>query len=172
MKVKHVPAAPDSLEYVETAQRTVPLVPGSQDDCCARMLDRTDLVSRDEAATWLTFLRGLGLVERGQTGYSRVRREPDRDYLREAFRDGVFGAEAVRDALADADRPLTADEAFERVRDAIPEWERHKNPITWVDVWTETVGNVLDWLVLLGLAETTEEGYVAGESRRLNDDYG
>lgn len=163
MKVKHVPAAPDDLAFVETAQRAVPLVPDTQDDCCARLLDRTDLVSRDEAATWLTFLRGLGLVERGPSGYSRVRREPDPEDLREAFRDGVFGAEEVLDALRDADRPLTAAETFERVRDAIPEWERHKNPTTWTDVWTETVTHELDWFVLLGLADRVDDGYVADD---------
>ena len=163
MKVKHVPAAPDDLAFVETAHRAVPLVPDSQDDCCARLLDRTDLVARDAAATWLTFLRGLGLVERGPSGYSRVRREPDTEFLREAFRDGVFGAEDVLGVLRDADRPLTAAETFERVRDAIPEWERHKNPNTWTDVWTETVANELDWLVLLELAERRDDGYVGRE---------
>lgn len=163
MKVKHVPAAPDDLAFVETAQRAVPLVPDSQDDCCARLLDRTDLVARDDAATWLTFLRGLGLVERGQSGYSRVRREPDPEFLREAFLEGVFGSGPLLDALADADEPLTADEAFERVRDAIPEWERHKNPHTWTDVWTETVAHELDWLVLLGLAAERDGGYVAAD---------
>jgi hypothetical protein len=160
VKVKHVPAAPDDLAFVEDAQRAVPLVPDSQDDCCARILDRTDLVSRDEAATWLTFLRGLGLVERGPSGYSRVRREPDPEFLREAFRDGVFGVDAVLAVLRDADEPLGPSETFERVRDAIPEWERHKNPNTWTDVWTETVGHELDWLVRLGLAHRVDDGYV------------
>ncbi|MFD1646338.1 hypothetical protein [Haloarchaeobius litoreus] len=163
MKVKHVPAAPDDLAFVEDAQRAVPLVPDSQDDCCARILDRTDLVARDEAATWLTFLRGLGLVERGQSGYSRVRREPDPEFLREAFLTGVFGTEDVLGVLRDADEPLTAAATFERVRDAIPEWERHKNPNTWTDIWTETVENELDWLVLLGLAAERDGGYVAAD---------
>jgi hypothetical protein len=160
VRVKHVPAAPDDLAFVEDAQRAVPLVPDSQDDCCARILERTDLVSRDEAATWLTFLRGLGLVERGPSGYSRIRRDPDPEFLREAFLTGVFGAEDVLDTLRDAGEPRTPPETFERVRDAIPEWERHKNPNTWTDVWTETVGHELDWLVRLGLADRVDDGYV------------
>jgi hypothetical protein len=117
VRVKHVPAAPDDLAFVEDAQRAVPLVPDSQDDCCARILERTDLVSRDEAATWLTFLRGLGLVERGPSGYSRIRRDPDPEFLREAFLTGVFGAEDVLDTLRDAGEPRTPPETFERVRD-------------------------------------------------------
>ncbi|WP_435346141.1 hypothetical protein [Haloarchaeobius sp. HRN-SO-5] len=161
MKVKHVPAAPDSLDFVAVAQRAVPLVPGSQDDCCARLLDRTDLVSRDQAATWLTFLRGLGLVERGELGYTRVRRDPDPAYLRTAFLDGVFGADDVLDLLRSADEPLPVDAVFERYRDNVPQWERHKNPNTWVDVWAETVEHELDWLVRLGLAEETDGGYRA-----------
>ncbi|WP_440989209.1 hypothetical protein [Haloarchaeobius baliensis] len=164
MRVKHVPAAPDDLAFVADAQRAVPLVPDSQDDCCARLLERTDLVARDDAATWLTFLRGLGLVERGPSGYSRVRREPDTEFLREAFLAGVFGAEDVLGVLRDADRPLTAAETFERVRDAIPEWERHKNPNTWTDIWTQTVTNELDWLVRLGLADRVDGGYVVAEA--------
>jgi hypothetical protein len=159
VKVKHVPPAPDSLDFVGTAQRAVPLVPGSQDDCCARLLDRSDLVSRDQAATWLTFLRGLGLVDRGTVGYARVRRDPDPDYLRTAFLEGVFGAADVLAVLESADEPLSVDAVFERFRATVPQWERHKNPNTWVDVWTETVGHELDWLVLLGLVEATADGY-------------
>ncbi|WP_435319081.1 hypothetical protein [Haloarchaeobius sp. TZWSO28] len=161
MKFKHVPPAPDSLDFVETAQRAVPLVPGSEDDCCARMLQRTDLVSRDQAATWLTFLRGVGLAKEGQSGFTRIRQEPTREHLQTAFLEGVFGANDVLDILRAADEPLPADEVFARYRDDVPQWERHKNPNTWEEVWTEKVEYELDWLVLLDLAEKTDDGYRA-----------
>ncbi|WP_439027083.1 hypothetical protein [Haloarchaeobius sp. DT45] len=159
MKFKHVPAAPESLDFVETAQRAVPLVPGSEDDCCARMLQRTDLVARDEAATWLTFLRGLGLAREGESGFTRIRKEPTREYLREAFLEGVFGASDVLEILEEADGPLSADAVFDRYRENVPQWERHKNPGTWENVWTEKIEHELDWLVLLDLAVRTDDGY-------------
>ncbi|WP_267640304.1 hypothetical protein [Haloarchaeobius amylolyticus] len=161
MKFKHVPPAPDSLDFVETAQRAVPLVPGSEDDCCARMLQRTDLVSRDQAATWLTFLRAVGLAEEGPSGFSRIRQEPTREHLQEAFLAGVFGAEDVLTILREADEPLTADAVFERYREQVPQWERHKNPNTWEEVWSEKVEFELGWLALLDLAERTDDGYRA-----------
>jgi len=63
MKFKFVPEAPADLGFVADAQRAVPLVPGREDDCCARLTRRLDLPSRDVARTWLTFLRALRLVE-------------------------------------------------------------------------------------------------------------
>ncbi|WP_132059735.1 helix-turn-helix domain-containing protein [Halorussus amylolyticus] len=161
MRFKLVPEPPETLDFVADAQRAVPLVPGSEDDCCARLLSRTDLPSRDAARTWLTFLRALGLAEEGPSGFSRIRRDPDPEYLRERFRDHVFGAPAVLSTLADADRPLSADEVFEQFRDEVPTWEHHKNPNSWQEIWGERVGHVLDWCVLLGLAEKSEDGYRA-----------
>ncbi|WP_435359076.1 hypothetical protein [Haloarchaeobius sp. DFWS5] len=165
MKVKHVPAAPDSLDFVESAQRAVPLVPGSEDDCCARLIDRTDIVARDDAATWLTFMRGLGLAEEGERGFSRIRREPTADYLREAIVEGIFGVADVLEILREADDagdgPLSLDSVFDRFEDTVPRWERHKHPNDWRHVWTEKVEHELDWLVLLDLAEKTDDGYRA-----------
>ncbi|WP_435333492.1 hypothetical protein [Haloarchaeobius sp. TZWWS8] len=161
MKVKLVPRAPDSLETVATVQKAVPLVPGSEDDCCARVLDRTEVVGRDEAAKWLTFLKGLGLAREGSNGFSRIRTDPTTDSLREAFLDGVFGAEDVLSVLQEADRPLGADEVFARFEDTVPQWERHKHPNSWDDVWSERVERLLDWLVLLELAVRTDAGYRA-----------
>ncbi|SFK72975.1 hypothetical protein SAMN04487950_0807 [Halogranum rubrum] len=157
MRFKLVPAAPADLSFVADAQRAVPLVPGSEDDCCARLMRRLDLPSRDVARTWLTFLRALELVEETPSGFKRRRVDPTDSHLREAFRRRVFGAEEVLAALGEADGPLTAEEAFEQFRERVPVWEHHKNPQTWEELWTERVGDLLEWLVLLDLAEQVEE---------------
>ena len=161
MQFKLVPEPPADPDFVADAQRAVPLVPGSEDDCCARMLDRTDLTSRDEARTWLTFLRALGLAEEKSAGFARARQDPDREYLREQFRENVFGVPAMLDILAEAKEPLSADEVFEAFRDEVPTWERHKNPNSWEDIWRERVEYLLEWCVLVGLAEKMDGEYVA-----------
>ena len=161
MQFKLVPEPPESLDFVAEAQRAVPLVPGSEDDCCARLLDRTDLPSRDSARTWLTFLRALGLAEETSSGFARVRRDPDPEYLGEQFRENVFGVPALLETLSEAAEPLSADEAFAEFRDEVPTWEHHKNPNSWEEIWGERVEYLLDWAALLGLAEAVDETYVA-----------
>ncbi|WP_227353710.1 hypothetical protein [Haladaptatus salinisoli] len=158
MKFKLVPEAPDDLALLADAQRAVPLVPGTEDDCCARLMERLDFPSRDVARTWLTFLRALGLAEETQSGFVRVRRDVDRDELADAFETRVYGVSAVLDRLDDSD-PLSTEAAFEEFRGEIPTWERHKDPSRVEDVWRERVENLLDWAVLFGLAERTDEGY-------------
>ncbi|WP_135824230.1 hypothetical protein [Halorussus ruber] len=161
MQFKLVPEPPESLAFVEEAQRAVPLVPGSEDDCCARMLDRTDLQSRDQARTWLTFLRALGLAEEKSSGSARIRRDPEPAYLREQFRENVFGVPALLEILAEAEEALSAEEVFEEFKGAVPTWEHHKNPNSWQEIWGERVEYLLDWAVLLGLAEEVDGGYAA-----------
>jgi len=158
MQFKVVPDPPDSLDFVADARRAVPLVPGSEADCCARLMDRTGLSARDAAREWLTFLRALGLVEVGDRGFARTRGDSDREALADAFRERVYAAEDVLAALRAADEPLHAAVVFERVRDRVPQWERNRYA-DWEDVWTERVRRILDWAVLLGLAERTDEGY-------------
>lgn len=157
MRLKPVPEPPDELDGVEEARRAVPLVPGSEDDCCARLMQRYGLDSRDEARTWLTFLRALGLVARGPSGFTRTREEMGREALAERFEEGVFGAREVLDALAEAGEPLDEEAVFERVEPAIPEWERHKN--AWREAWRERVRRLLDWAVLLRLVERVDGEY-------------
>lgn len=159
MQFKLVPEPPESLDFVADAQRAVPLVPGTESDCCARLLDRTDLPSRDSARTWLTFLRALGLAEEQSSGFTRTRREPDREFLREQFRENVFGVTALMGILDGADEPLSADEAFEWFRDEVPTWEHHKNPNSWQEIWRERVEYLLEWYVLLDLAEKVDGKY-------------
>ncbi len=158
MKFKLVPDAPDEFDFVAEAQRAVPLVPGTEDDCCARLTNRLDFPGRDVARTWLTFLRALELAEETQSGFARLRREPSRDEVAEAFQSRVYGVSTVLDVLEERGT-LSEEAAFEAFREEIPAWERHKNPSRVEEVWRERVGNMLEWAVLLGLAERTSEGY-------------
>ncbi|SEO27048.1 hypothetical protein SAMN04487948_101443 [Halogranum amylolyticum] len=160
MKFKLVPPAPDDLDVVADAQRAVPLVPGSEDDCCARLMRRLDLPSRDVARTWLTFLRALELAEETSSGFRRIRVDPTETQLRETFRRRVFGAEEVVTTLETAENPLTVDDVFETFAEHVPVWEHYKNPNEWEVVWRDRVGEILEWLVLLGSAERTDAGYV------------
>ena len=161
MRFKHVPPAPPSLDTVTAARRAIPLVPDPEADCCARLLDRLDLPSRDVARTWLTFLRALGLVERTDSGFRRTDADADPERLRSALLDRAFPAAETLAALRAADGPLAADEVFGRVRERVPRWERHRNPRRWEDVWRERVERLLGWLVLLDLAAREDGGYVA-----------
>ena len=151
MRFKPVPPAPETFEYVTRVQQAVPLVPGTEDDCCARLVDRLDLPDRDAARTWLTFLRALELAEETPSGYRRTDVEPTVGGCRAALLDRVFAADAVRDALA-SEGPLTAGAAFGAVRERVPTWERHRDT-EWTAVWRERVERLLDWLVLLDAAE-------------------
>lgn len=164
MQFKLVPEPPETLDVVADAQRAVPLVPGSENDCCARLLDRTDLTSRDEARTWLTFLRALGLAEEHASGFARTRRDPDREFLRERFREHVFGVDRLLEVLADAERPISADEAFEEFRGKVPTWEHHKNPNSWEEIWRERVEHLLEWAALLGLVERVDGKFAADDA--------
>ncbi|MFB6129649.1 MAG: hypothetical protein ABEJ28_02385 [Salinigranum sp.] len=176
MRFKPVPDPPDApdpsaaLDTVAAAQRAVPLVPGTQADCCGRLLRRCDFESRDVARTWLTFLRALELVEETDRGFRRLRVDPTLDRLRAAFGDRVFGAREVLDALAAAGDPLTLDDAFARVAARVPAWERHRNPRRWEGLWRDRTEAILGWLVSLGLAEEVDGGYVAIDDPGEADD--
>ncbi|WP_129112966.1 hypothetical protein [Halegenticoccus tardaugens] len=163
MRFKPVPEPPASLDAVATAQRAVPLVPGSADDCTRRLARRLDLPGRDAARTWLAFLRALELAERTPSGYRRVRIEPTPERLRDAFRRRVFGAEEALAALSAADEPRTADEAFEALRDRVPRWEHYRDPSGWEAAWRERTARLLTWLALLDLTEAVDGGYVASK---------
>lgn len=158
MRVKPVPEAPAELGVVAAAQRAVPLVPGSEADCCALIMDRLDLAGRDAARTWLTFLRGLGFVRETDRGFVRTREPVDRASLASGLTAGVFGARELRGAL-DAE-PLTPGEAFGVIRPLVPRWERARDP-GWEATWRERTDRLLEWLVLAGLAARAEGGYVA-----------
>ena len=160
-RFKPVPDAPDSLDALAAVQGAVPLVPGSEDDCCARLVRRCDLPDRDAARTWLTFLRALELAEETADGsYRRRRADPDPAALRESFREKVFGARELLDALGSSDDALDADAAFAALRGRVPRWERHRSA-SWEADWRDRTARLLAWAALLGLAERRDGGYVA-----------
>lgn len=152
-----------ALEAVLAARDALPLVPGSEDDCCARLMDRRGFERRDVARTWITFLRALELAEETDDGYRRRRGDVDRDDLARAARENVFGVEESLAVLAGADGPLTAEAVFERLRDRIPQWERHKQPREWAERWAGKVASLLQWCVLFGLLDERDGGYVVAD---------
>ncbi|MFC6940444.1 hypothetical protein ACFQE8_10810 [Salinirubellus sp. GCM10025818] len=158
MQYKVVPPAPDSLDALEAARRAVPLVPRSEDDCCARVMDRVGVPARDEAKEWLTFMRALGLVSEAERGYHRTRESAGRDRLARAFRERVYGAADLLSVL-DTEQTISAGEAFERFADSVPDWERQRHA-DWQQVWGERVERILDWAVLFGLADREGARYV------------
>ena len=166
-RFKLVPPAPASLDGIAEAQRAVPLVPGTEDDCCARLMRRLDLPSRDVARTWLTFLRALDLAAERESGFVRLSQDPTPEHLREAFLDRVYGAREVRDALDT--EPRNADAVFERFEERVPTWEHHKDPSEWRETWRGRVGRLLDWLVLLDLATPVDGGYVVADHGGATD---
>lgn len=157
---KPVPPAPDSLDRVAEVRGAVPLVPGSVDDCCARLMSRAEVPSQDDARTWLTFLVALELAEETDRGFARTREpaDPDRESLRAAFLEGVFGAREVVGILEAAAGPLDPDAVFERFRGDVPNWERMRTE-DWEREWRERIARLLGWAALLGLAEETGSGF-------------
>jgi len=162
VRFKLLPEVPKSLDAVADAQRAVPLVPASEDDCTARLLRRLDFPSRDVARTWLTFLRALELASETSSGFVRESTEPTPEHLRSAFERRIYGAREVLSAL-DADEPRTAEEVFADFEARVPVWETHRAAGDWRDVWRERVGRILNWAVLLDLAAERGNGYVGIE---------
>ena len=164
MQRKPVPPAPESLDALEAVRGAVPLVPQPEDDCCQRVVSRTDVPDRGTASAWLVFLAALGLATETDGTYARTTTGADldapdsgRDELAEAFESGVFLAADVVDALGDD--PQSPEDVFEQVRERVPRWERAKRE-NWEAFWTERVERRLDWAVLFGLAERTQDGFV------------
>ncbi|RLM57119.1 hypothetical protein DVK02_04810 [Halobellus sp. Atlit-31R] len=162
MRFKLLPDPPETIDVVADAQRAVPLVPGSEDDCCARLMRRLDFPSRDIARTWLTFLRALELASETPSGFVRESTEPTPEHLRAAFRGRVYGAREVLAAL-DTDAPRSVETVFDEFEDRVPVWETHRAAEDWRDVWRERVERILEWAVLLDLAAERDGGYVRAE---------
>ena len=157
MRVKPIPEPPGDLETVRRAQEAVPLVPGSEADCCGRLVDALDLPSRDVARTWLTFLRGLGFVREGAGGFVRTGVDVDREALARGLREGVFPARELLDVLGS--EPTSTEAAFDALEGSVPRWERAKDP-SWRETWRDRVGYLLEWFVLAGLARHEDGGFV------------
>ncbi len=159
MRFKVLPEPADAIEDVAAMQAAVPLVPDGETSCCARLMRRTDVASQDAAKEWLTFLRALELVEESEGEYRRLPHEADPERLRASFRERVYLAEAALSVLAEADDPVGVDAVFDRLSDRVPQWERHRHEDA-ADVWRERVRRLLEWAVVLGLADRVEDGYV------------
>ncbi len=162
MRFKLLPEPPESLDRVQEAQRAVPLVPGSEDDCCARLMRRVGFPARDVSRTWLTFLRALELARETDSGFVREGTDPTPAHLRDAFRRRVYGVSEVLASL-DADEPRTVTEVFAAFEERVPAWETHRAAEDWRDVWLERIERILGWAVLLDLAEERDGGYVRAE---------
>lgn len=166
MRFKPVPEPPSDLEAVAAILEAVPATAGAVDDCCAHLVAETRLEGRREAETWLVFLRALELVSAESAGYRRSRSESpsgdeppfdietDRARLRRAFRERVHGADAVLEALERADGPTSAAD----VRDEIPASERGSRSDRVEPEPIERVRRLLEWAVVLDLAERTADG--------------
>jgi len=159
MRYKVVPE-PVDIDLLFAARDAVPLVPGSVEDCCTRVVDRTDVPSRDDAREWLTFLQALGLVAETDRGFYRVREEPDRETLGGPFTTNVFGAREVTDVLAASDAPIPTETVFEEVRDLVPRWERDRH-VDWESEWLGRIERLLAWGVVLGVFEERDGRYTA-----------
>lgn len=157
MRSKVVPPVREVV-YLYEAAEAIPLVPGSVEDCCIRLRDRTDLASRDEARELLTFLEALGLVAEAERGFHRVREPPSKTALAEAFETEVFAVRESRGAVANAEGPLTAEAVFDQIRETVPRWERNHHP-DWEAVWLARVERLLEWSVAFDILDETGEGY-------------
>jgi hypothetical protein len=153
-KVAPPPRGVDALFAVRDA---LPLVPGSVEDCCTRIRDRTGVPSRDAAREWLTFCQALGLAAETDRGYHRTREEPATPVLADRLLEAVFPARELREVLV-ANGPLSAGEAFDRVREDVPRWERSRSS-EWESDWRERVDHLLGWFEVVGIAETGPDGY-------------
>jgi hypothetical protein len=159
VRYKIVPS-PASLDRLKATHGALPLVPGSVEDCCTRIRDRTAVASRDAAREWLTFLQALGLASETDRGVYRVRGDSDPETLSRAYLGNVFPAREVHGTLLEADGPLSVDAVFDGVRDSVPRWERSRHA-DWVSEWRGRIGAALDWAVAFGLARRTGDGYTA-----------
>jgi hypothetical protein len=159
VKFKLLPEPPASLDLVAEAQQAVPLVPGSEDDCCARLMRRVGFPARDVARTWLTFLRALQLASETDSGFVREQTDPTLEHIQAAFEHRVYGASEVLASL-DAEEPKSVDTVFEDFEERVPVWETHRAAEDWREVWHERVERILGWAVLLDLAVERDGEYV------------
>ncbi|EMA17215.1 MULTISPECIES: hypothetical protein [Haloarcula] len=155
MRYKVAPPA-RSHSFLESARDAIPLVPDSEADCCRAIQTATDVSDRETAQKYLVFLQALGLVAESDRGYYRTRTDPDRAALATAFEESVFGVDVLLAVLGS--EPVEAAAAFDALREEIPRWERERHT-DWEAVWQERTANLLEWAVILGLAEKTDDGY-------------
>ena len=164
MRFKVAPE-PRDLAFLGSARRAVPLVPGTVEDCCSRLVERTDVASREDAREYLTFLRALELVEETPRGYRRRRADVERTALADAFERRVFGAREVLDAVREANGNggTTVEEAFDALREHVPRWERDRYA-DWEREWRERARRLLAWAATFGLVVREDGTFRSAES--------
>jgi len=156
VRYKIVPPVRDRA-FLAAAQRAVPLVPGTVEDCCLRIVDETTAPSRDAAREYLTFLQALELVEETSRGFKRRQVDVEAVDLGDAFERRVFGARELLAALRETGSS-TPEEAFEEMRGHVPRWERDRRT-DWEAEWRERTERLLDWGVTFGLAASDGHRY-------------
>ncbi|WP_343063111.1 hypothetical protein [Halosimplex rubrum] len=147
--------------FLDAAQRAVPLVPGTVEDCCLRIVDETAAPSRDAAREYLTFLEALELVTETSRGFERRRVDAAEADLGDAFERRVFGASELLDALRAAES-LTVADAFDELREHVPRWERDRRT-DWEAEWRERTERLLGWCVTFELATRDGDWYRSTE---------
>jgi len=169
MRIKPVPDPPAAVDDLRELQRAVPLVPGSTDDCCARLRDRCGLADRRVANDWLAFLRALGLVRETSRGFVRTDAEPTPELVREGLREGVLLVPEALAALREATRedPLTPDALFEATRGSIPRHDRARDP-EWEATWRDRAARLLAWLALVDLARRVPDDGKGGSDEETD----
>ena len=158
MRYKVAPP-PRSVSFLAAVRGAVPLVPETESDCCLAIQRATDVSGRERAREYLTFTRALRLVTENSRGYHRTLEPLETARLASAFRERVFlGRELVETVGTE---PKSPEDAFDAVRDAVPRWERERQP-DWEREWRDRVDRLLEWAVVLGLVERVEGGYRTG----------
>lgn len=161
VRTKIVPPARDAA-FLLSVSDALPRVPGSVEDCCSRIRDRTDVPSRDVAREYLTFCEALGLAAATDGEYYRPRDPPDDGEVAAAFVEGVLGAREVLDAFEESSGSV--DDAFAVVEPLVPRWERERTA-DWEATWRERTERLCEWAAAFGLVERVDEGYRATERK-------
>ncbi|MWV38248.1 hypothetical protein [Natrialba sp. INN-245] len=163
MRFKPVPEPPEGLEAVAGVAAAVPAesdATASDADCCSRLVERADVEGREAAATWLTFLRALELVETERDTYRRTANDVDPESLRTTFRSRVRDVPTVLEVLEDSSTGLEVATVTRRVRDRSTErtvGRSHREPDDCAR-WAERVERLLEWATLFGLVDRTADG--------------
>lgn len=160
MRFKVVPPV-RSRAFIREAHWSLPLVPSSENDCCALLMNH-GIDSRDEAREWITFLRALGLVSEENGRFYQRQVDPSDRELASAFRERVYAANELLNLVAETESPLKVEELFEQGQEQgiIPQWERYQQD--WENVWRVRIQRILAWGCEFNLLKQREEGYVDG----------